>query len=114
MIKTNDILNMLPGENVGRKAVEHQETIINNPIYNPIRDNEELEKKKVLMLKEYQKNIIKSANLRIKINKGVQEGQDIKLLLIDAIECISIMTGEKLFYDNNINILKQIVARTTI
>lgn len=58
------------------------------------------------MLKEDQENIIKSAELRAKINKGVLQGEDIQSLLLIAIKCISVMTGDKLFYDNNAKALQ--------
>lgn len=100
MIDTTELLNMLPGGKK-EKETEHKKTIIDNSIYNPIRDKENIEIKRELMLKEYQQNIRKSAELRIKITKGVQCGEDIQILLLAAIECISIMTGDNLFYDNN-------------
>ncbi|MGL4546586.1 hypothetical protein [Eubacterium aggregans] len=51
--------------------------------------------------KEQQENIRRAGQLRADINKGVQAGEPIYKLLLKAIECISLMTGEKLFYDAN-------------
>lgn len=51
--------------------------------------------------KEQQENIRRAGQLRTDINKGVQAGEPIYKLLLKAIECISLMTGEKLFYDMN-------------
>jgi len=49
------------------------------------------------MYAEYQKNIKRSESLRIQINKGVEAGEPPITLLIKAIECISLMTGDKMF-----------------
>jgi len=51
--------------------------------------------------KEQQDNIKKAGQLRADINKGVQAGEPIYKLLLKAIECISLMTGDKLFYEAN-------------
>lgn len=51
--------------------------------------------------REQQDNIRRAKQLRADINKGVQAGEPIYKLLLTAIECISLMTGEKLFYDMN-------------
>lgn len=58
--------------------------------------------------KEQQENIRRAKQLRADINKGVQAGEPIYKLLLTAIECISLMTGEKLFYDMNKNNLQTI------
>jgi hypothetical protein len=57
-------------------------------------------------LKKQCENIRKSEHLRCKIYKGVKQGVDIEALLIDAIECISLMTGDTVFYTQNVRILK--------
>lgn len=51
--------------------------------------------------KEHQENIKRAGQLRADINKGVQAGEPIYKLLLKAIECISLMTGDKLFYEAN-------------
>lgn len=51
--------------------------------------------------KKYQENILKSGVLRTDITKGIQEGQDPYNLLLKAIECISLMTSDSLFYTMN-------------
>lgn len=48
--------------------------------------------------KEYQSNIRKSGSLRTDILKGVQAGEPAQKLLLKAVECISRMTGDTLFY----------------
>lgn len=48
---------------------------------------------------EYQKNIRLSGSLRTEILKGARAGESTQLLLLKAVECISCMTGDKLFYE---------------
>ena len=48
--------------------------------------------------REYQNNIRRSGSLRTEILKGVRAGESTQLLLLKAVECISCMTGDKLFY----------------
>lgn len=48
--------------------------------------------------KTYQDNIRKSGSLRTDILKGVQAGEPAQKLLLKAVECISRMTGDTLFY----------------
>ena len=51
--------------------------------------------------REQQENIREAGQLRAEINKSIQAGEPIYGILIKAIKCISLMTGEKLFYDAN-------------
>lgn len=51
--------------------------------------------------KKQQENVKKSERLRAEINKGIQAGEPIYKVLLKAIECISLMTDDKLFYDMN-------------
>lgn len=53
------------------------------------------------MFKEYQDNIKRAGQLMAEINKGVNAGADMATLLLKAIEAISRMTGNKLFYEQN-------------
>lgn len=46
-------------------------------------------------------NIRKAGTLRSYITKGILSGEDSYTLLLSAIECISLMTGDKLFYNHN-------------
>lgn len=48
--------------------------------------------------REYQKNIKSSEQLRTDILKGAQAGEPATALLLKAVECISLMTGDKPFY----------------
>jgi len=51
--------------------------------------------------KKQQENIKKSEQLRAEINKDIQAGEPIYKVLLKAIECISLMTRDKTFYDMN-------------
>lgn len=53
------------------------------------------------IMKEYQENIRRSQHIRAEINKDIKQGKDPKAILIKAIECISLLTGDKLFYNQN-------------
>ena len=50
---------------------------------------------------EYQDNIRKAGRLRVDINKDIATGVDPCSILLKAIECISLMTGDKAFYTAN-------------
>lgn len=62
---------------------------------------EALQERLAGMYKVPQENITKAGQLRAEINKGIQSGEPIYRVLLKAIECISLMTGEKLFYEMN-------------
>jgi len=51
--------------------------------------------------KKQQENVKKSERLRAEVNKSIQAGEPVYKVLLKAIECISLMTGDKLFYDMN-------------
>ena len=51
--------------------------------------------------REQQENIRRAKQLRADINKSIPAGEPMYKVLLKAIECISLMTGEKLFYDMN-------------
>ena len=48
--------------------------------------------------KDYQNNIKATGELRTQLLKGVKAGEPPVLLLLKAVECISLMTSDKLFY----------------
>lgn len=76
--------------------------------YNPVltahieRDN----KRKALYL-EMADNIKESEKLRSKITKDIKATQPINDILLMAIECIGLMTGDKVFYNQNIRELSK-------
>jgi len=49
----------------------------------------------------HQDAIIKAGQLTSDITKGIQSGEKPEILLLKAIECISLITGDKLFYELN-------------
>ena len=50
--------------------------------------------------------ISKAGQLTSDITKGVQTGEKPEILLLKAIKCISLMTGDNLFYEQNKSDLK--------
>lgn len=67
----------------------------------------ELQEKQCELYKQMADNIKHSELLRSKINKDIQAGADHYSLLLDAIKCISLMTGDTVFYDQNIKALQK-------
>jgi len=61
------------------------------------REQEDHEKIK-RMYGEYQTNIRRAGQLRSDIIRGVRAGEDPIEILLKAVECISIMTGDKQYY----------------
>lgn len=49
------------------------------------------------MYEDYQKNLLKSSTLRCEINGS----NDIKKMLLKSLECITLMTGDEVFYKVN-------------
>jgi len=74
------------------------------------KDNvvEALQERLARVYKEHQENIRRAGQLKAEISKGIQAGEPIYRLLLKAIECISLMTGDKTFYDMNKNNLQTI------
>lgn len=66
----------------------------------------EREKKSRELYKEMAKNIKESERLRSKINKDFKAGADPVEILKDSIKCISLMTGDTVFYKQNIKYLE--------
>ena len=69
---------------------------------------EALQERLAAVYKEHQENIKRAEQLRTDINKGVQAGEPVYKILLKAIECISLMTGDKVFYDMNKDYLQTI------
>lgn len=57
-------------------------------------------------IKKQAENIRKSEHLRCEIYKGVKAGADHTTLLLMALECISSMTGDTVFYRQNADYIK--------
>ena|SRR5664279_1201822 len=58
-------------------------------------------------LKEQAERIRVSERLRIEITKGLKSGSNPSNILLTALECISLMTGDKLFYEQNMKALNE-------
>ena len=61
---------------------------------------------------DHQENILKSSSLRSEINKDIYEAADPYIILLKAIKCIGLMTGDALFYTSNKDKLKDIYGTT--
>lgn len=68
--------------------------------YKPIirKQQEQAEARARAVYSEHQENIKKSGMLRTDILKGLQQGENVYILLLKAMKCISLMTGDNLFY----------------
>lgn len=89
----------------------HQPPSSNDPpplIYNPISSQREAEERHKAVYAAHQDAICKAGQCRADINKGILSGESPFDLLLKAIECISLMTGEKLFYSQNREQIKAI------
>ena len=75
-------------------------------IYNPTASQRDAEAKQNAVWKAYQEAISKAGQLMNEITKGVQSGENTEDLLLKAIECISLTTGDKVFYEINKDKLK--------
>lgn len=51
--------------------------------------------------RQQQENIRAAGDLRVKITKGIQAGEDPYKLLLMALDCVSRMTGDRAFYEQN-------------
>ena len=71
------------------------------PVNKVLTAQMEREKQSWELYKKMADNIRRAGQLRAEINKGIQAGEPVFKLLLKAIECISLMTGDKLFYDMN-------------
>ncbi len=77
------------------------------PVNKVLTAQMEREKQSWELYKKMADNIRLSESLRCKINKDVKAGADIFSILIDCIKCISLMTGDTVFYEQNIKALKE-------
>lgn len=77
-----------------KKKVESNNKVIN------------INNKEISRYKEIGDNIIKSEKLRAKLTKGIKADDPIDDLLLIAIECIGLMTGDKVFTKQNIENLE--------
>lgn len=55
-------------------------------------------KRSLEVYKTYQRNTIKASTLQTEILKGLRTNEDIYGLMLKALEAISLMTGDDLFY----------------
>jgi len=68
------------------------------PLPTPESVAEALQERVAGVYRKQQENIRKAGSLRTEITKGIQAGQSTYRLLLKAMECISLMTGDTVFY----------------
>lgn len=94
-------LNAPPGN---RESTENTNDTGN--IYSPLARQREAERQQCAMYSAYQEAIIKSEILRNEITKGIRAGQEPCNLLLKAVECISLITGDEVFLKLNRETMK--------
>ena len=85
----------------GTQPEENKTTDIHNSQKGAVRKlSKEAEdyKRSLEVYKTYQRNTIKVSTLQTEILKGLRANEDIYSLMIKALEAISLMTGDDLFY----------------
>lgn len=99
-------LNAFFGKEDNKSMQEHyrRERAKYNPILTAHIEREE--KNRALYL-EVANNIKESEKLRSKITKEIKADKPINDILLIAIECIGLMTGDKVFYNQNIEALSK-------
>lgn len=65
-----------------------------------------LKKMEIERLTDVYENIKVSERLRAKINKDIAAGEPMEGILKDCLKCISLMTGDTVFYEQNIKKIK--------
>ncbi len=68
------------------------------PLPDPQSVTEALQGRVAAIYKQQQENIHKEKGIRTEITKGIQAGQSTYRLLLKAMECISLMAGDTVFY----------------
>lgn len=99
MIQIDDILSIGEGQATHHTQEQHRYIKLDQHE----QDKEELSK--ILLM--YADRNLKSEEIRAFININIK-ALDTKTLLIKAIECISLMTGDKVFYNQNIKHLEEL------
>lgn len=88
-------------------AEKQQQEEKREPVSKKLSSHIEKKEKEQELHKKLADNIRKSEMLRSKINKDIQQGKDVNSLLKDCLKCINLMTGDEMFYNQNIKILQQ-------
>ncbi len=91
-------------KNEGKENIKKEENKPINPVLTAHIERERLNRE---AYKEIAENIKKSEQLRCKINKDFKNGVDPIEILKDSIKCISLMTGDIVFYTQSIKHLKE-------
>ena len=105
-------ITKIPPEKPATEIVGDLEGII--PLQRQAEANKaELERSRVVYA-EYQSNIKASSQLQTEILKGLKQGEDIHTLFLKAVQAISLMTSNKLFYTQSKETLIAIYGKGVI
>lgn len=88
------------------KTIEEPKEIKKEKVTPILTAHMEREKQSRELFFKMAENIKRSERLRCKINKDFKNGVDPIEILKDSLECISLMTGDSVFYRQNIKYLK--------
>jgi len=75
------------------------------PVINKLVRKQELKELDNNYSAEVAENIKLSEHLRSEINIGTKAGESIETLYVKALKCISLMTGDTIFYEQNIKLV---------
>lgn len=81
--------------NAGSRTAGRQRTPVNTVLLAERAEREQLRK----LCAEFQENIKRAGTLRNDILIGIQSGEELVKILLTALECISLMTNNKSFFE---------------
>lgn len=86
---------------------EHTSNTSNAEIAQEQRDLRAAKDKALNVYKQYQANKIHSNQIVVEINKGLQRGEDLRVLFLKAMQVISLLTDNELTYRGAANRIKE-------
>ena len=75
----------------GSRSNKLPESLPDNSLFAEQAERQQIRK----AYKEYQENIKRAGECRTELVKGIQQGNETKVLLLKAVECIGLMTGDR-------------------
>jgi hypothetical protein len=101
-VKPADSTETLPGTgNPADGNIQPREEHINKHLQSATDKNAQGREQSKRILKEYSANMEKAGQLRQEIARGTRDGEDLRILFLKAVECISKMTGDSA-YNNSV------------
>lgn len=106
--KARDSNPPLDNKNLSKSLLEPHREGEQHKQYIMIERDKELQENALKVYQKYQENIKRSNKLRTEILKNIKQGEDPYNLLLKAVECISLMTGDPHYYNQAKNDLRDI------